>query len=307
MANADPYKILGVSKDASQDDIKRAYRRLAKEHHPDRNPTNKEEATRRFKEIQAAYEVLGDAERRSEFDRFGAGGPRPHYERWSTHGGPFEESANFDFGDLGSIFEQFFSRGGTRGARRAGTARRRPAGANLSHEVSISLREAAEGATREVALSVDGQTDRIHFRIPKGVTDGQKIRLRGQGQPGPGGRGDLIVTCRVLPDPRFRREGANLLVDLPLTFAQAALGARVDVPTLSGIATLTVPPGASGGARLRLRGHGLPDPKTGDNGDLFAVVRIKVPKSLPPEARELIQRLDEMISDESRQQSSAEV
>ncbi len=304
MAQADPYDILGVARNASQDDIKRAYRRLAKEHHPDRNPKNKEEATRRFKEIQAAYEVLGDADRRSQFDRFGAGGPRPQYEQWSTHGDPFGGATEVEFGDLGSIFEQFFSRGGAArgGRRRAG--RRPTPGADLHHEVTLSLHEVAHGAAREVALSLGEDTERIQFRVPAGVTDGQKIRLRGQGQPGSGGRGDLIVTCRVAPDPRFRREGRDLFVDLPLTFAQAALGARVDVPTLDGAATLTVPAGTSGGARLRLRGKGLPDPKSGEAGDLFAVVRVTVPKSISPEARELIERLDEALGPDQPQGSA---
>lgn len=304
MAQADPYDILGVARNASQDDIKRAYRRLAKEHHPDRNPKNKEEATRRFKEIQAAYEVLGDADRRSQFDRFGAGGPRPQYEQWSTHGDPFGGATEVEFGDLGSIFEQFFSRGGAaRGGRRR-TGRRPTPGADLHHEVTLSLHEVAHGAAREVALSLGEDTERIQFRVPAGVTDGQKIRLRGQGQPGSGGRGDLIVTCRVAPDPRFRREGRDLFVDLPLTFAQAALGARVDVPTLDGAATLTVPAGTSGGARLRLRGKGLPDAKSGEEGDLFAVVRVTVPKSISPEARELIERLDEALSADQPQGSA---
>jgi curved DNA-binding protein len=308
MATKNPYDILGVARNASQDEIKRAYRRLAKEHHPDRNPGNKS-AEQRFKEIQAAYEVLGDPERRTQYDRFGAGGPPPEYQNWGARGAQAHErgagagGVHFDFdsfGDLNSIFEQFFRRSGPGGGgfRRGGAGVEvggaAPRGADLEHAVEVSFEEAMRGTTREVVLRnpEDGSSERIEFRIPAGVSDGQRIRVRGKGNVGPGGRGDLIIVSRVRPDSRFRREARDLLVDLPLSFAEAALGTVADVPTLEGPMRVKVPPGTSSGARLRLRGKGVPDPRNGTAGDLFAVVQVQVPKNLTSEARRLIEQLD---------------
>jgi DnaJ-class molecular chaperone len=303
MARKDPYEILGVSRSASADDIRRAYRRLAKEHHPDRNPGNKA-AEQRFKDVQAAYEVLGDAERRSQYDRFGEGGPVPDMHSWRTPGrSPFGGGGvEFNFGngdDLSSIFEQFFSRGGgtsTRSRRRSPAARRR--GADLEHEVHLSFEEAARGAAREVRLSgaADGHVEHISFRVPAGVTDGQMIRVRGKGQEGSAGRGDLMVRCRVLPHPYFRREDLDVYLDLPLTFGEAALGTRVEIPTLDGPTWLTVPPGGSSGTKLRLRGKGIADTRCEQTGDMFAIIRIVAPRSLSPAARQLIEQLDRELA-----------
>lgn len=292
MSAKDPYEILGVARTASADEIKRAYRRLAKQFHPDHNPGDKS-AERRFKEVQAAYEVLGDADRRQQYDRFGAGGPRPHFEQWSAGGAggmPGGASVNFGgFGDLADIFEQFFNRGGgavggaarARGGRRGGGATTRPraTGENVEHELAISFNEAARGAKRQIELSDGGAVpERIEVRIPAGIEDGQRIRLAGRGQAGPGGRGDLFIRCRVTPHAYFRREGRDVLLDLPLTVPEAISGARVDIPTLDGVMRLTVPPGASSGTRLRLRGKGAGDPHGGEMGDMYAVIRIVVPR-----------------------------
>lgn len=297
MNQPDPYEILGVTHDASQDEIKSAYRRLAKKYHPDRNQGDKQSEAR-FKEVQAAYEVLGDPKRREQYDRFGAGGPIPEYQTWASSGPHETGGVHFDFGDLGdlsSIFEQFFHRGPTRGARRTTRTTRRAAhrGPNLEYAVDITLREAARGTKREVVLKAtgNGTAERIEFRIPAGVQDGQKIRLRGKGQDGPGGRGDLIITCRVLPHHKLRRDGLNLYTDATISFPQAALGTRIEVPTLDGTSVVTVPPGTSGGATLRLRGQGIHDQRTGKTGDLFVNIRIAVPKSLTPRAREIIEQL----------------
>ncbi|RMF85425.1 MAG: J domain-containing protein, partial [Planctomycetota bacterium] len=207
----DPYEILGVSRNASADEIKRAYRRLAKQHHPDRNPGDKK-AEERFKEVQAAYDVLGDPQRRAEYDRFGAGGPAPDFHRWAEAPPPGAVSVDFgDLGDLSSIFEQFFqgrAPGATRAGRARRTHRRAPKGGDLEHTVFLTLEEAAAGAKREVVLRTSDDprdTERIEFRVPPGVTDGQRIRLAGRGQVGPGGRGDLYVICRLQPHPVFRR------------------------------------------------------------------------------------------------------
>jgi curved DNA-binding protein len=298
MARKDPYDILGVKRGASEAEIKAAYRRLAKQHHPDRNPGDKK-AEGRFKEVQAAYEVLGDKERRKQYDRFGEGGPRPDFAHWNQHqharGG---RQDGFDFGDMGdlsSIFEQFFGgRGGSVGGRRrgGGTATMRPStrGADIEVEVRLSFDEAARGAARRIDLSDPrtGGSDRIEFRVPPGVSDGQRVRVKGKGQPGEAGRGDLMIRCRIAPHPWFRRAGLDVYLDLPLSIAEATLGAKVDVPTLDGVTTLSVPPGASSGAKLRLRGKGVHDPRAGSTGDMYAVVKVVAPRDLSERARELL-------------------
>lgn len=307
MPSKDPYEILGVAREASQEQIKRVYRRLAKEYHPDRNPGDKS-AEQRFKEVQAAYEVLGDPQRRAQYDRFGAGGPAPEFHTWSTRAPEDSAGFHFDFGSLGdltSIFEQFFQRGpgGVRSsARRTRAVDNGPPGGDLEHTIEISLEESVRGTRREVVLhGQDGlQRERIEVRIPPGVADGQRIRVRGKGQPGPGGRGDLLIVCRVRPHPYVQREGFDLLVDLPLSFAQAALGTTAEVSSLDGVIRVKVPAGTSSGARLRLRGRGVRDPRTGQVGDLFAVVKIVVPRTLSPRARQLIEQLEAELKDKAR-------
>lgn len=289
----DPYDILGVGRSAGADEIKTAYRRLAKQYHPDRNPGDKT-AEQRFKEVQAAYEVLGDSQRRAEYDRFGAGGPPPQYEQWSGAAGSGNGSrVEFgDFDDLSSIFEQFFQRGPARRTRRRAGNGARPRGGNIEHELDISLDEAARGTTREVALTTGrGKPEHIEFKVPAGVADGQVVRIRGRGQEGPGGRGDLLIRVRIAPHPYFRRDGLDLLTDVPLSLTEAALGASVEIPTLGGRSVVKVPPGTSSGAKLRLRGEGLTDARSGQSGDLYAVVRIVAPRQLSPRATELLREL----------------
>ncbi len=303
MAQKDPYEILGVSRTASQDEIKRKYRQLAKQLHPDRNPGNKQ-AEERFKELQAAYEVLGDPERRAQYDRFGAGGPRPDFHTWTSPGAggptPFD-GIDIEFGDLGSIFEQFFRRPGTR--RRTARVNRRPQprGADLEVVVELSFEEAARGCKRDVVLSGGGGggSQRIEVRIPPGVHDDQRIRVRGQGHAGPGGHGDLMIRCRVRPHPYFRREGDDVFLDLPLTITEAALGTKVEIPTLDGPTVVTVPPGTSSAKRLRLRGKGIRRPGA-KSGDMYVVVRIVAPQRLTARARTLLRELSEEITDDPR-------
>ncbi len=304
--NKDPYQILGVRRDATQEEIKQAYRRLAKQYHPDRNPNDKS-AEQRFKEVHAAYEVLGDPERRAQYDRFGAGGPAPDVRTWTTSTGfPFED-LSFDFGSLGdltSIFEQFFSRTGVGHGRRRSTARSAmPRGADLEHTIELSFEEAARGTIRELRLpgtDSTGGAEQIRVRIPPGVGDGQRVRVRGKGQEGPGGRGDLMITCRVRPHPYFRREGLDILLDLPLTFSEATLGTQVEIPTLEGFTVVKVPPGTSSGTKLRLRGRGLRD-RNGQSGDMYAIVRIQVPKEPSPRARQLLMELERELGQSPRQ------
>ena len=303
MPRKDPYDILGVPRNADQDEIKRTYRRLAKQYHPDRNPGDKQ-AEAKFKEVQAAYEVLGDPERRTQFDRFGAGGPRPDFHAWQT-GEAAPGYENFDFGSLGDlsgIFEQFFSRSRGRGQTRRTARQPQTRGPDLEHGVQISFEEALRGTTREIQLTDGaGRVERIEFHIPPGVDDGRKIRVKGKGYEGPAGRGDIIITCRVAPHPLYRREGRDLLIDVPLTFAEAACGAKVDVPTPGGMTRVTIPPGTSSGARLRLRGKGVAASNNETAGDLYVIARIVAPKTLSDRARDLIQQLDQELNQKPRE------
>ncbi|MFN0137179.1 MAG: DnaJ C-terminal domain-containing protein [Phycisphaerae bacterium] len=299
MTTKDPYNILGVARGASADDIKRAYRKLAKQHHPDRNPGD-ESAERKFKEIQAAYEVVGDPERRTQYDRFGAGGPPPQYQQWGGAQGrsPFGQDVQFNFngmGDLSDIFEQFFNRGGggarSRTARRGGASHRQPPTpppqptTPIEHELTISFSEAVRGATRRIDLRrSDGQLVRLDVKIPAGIDDGQSIRVTSRGQPQLEGVGDVLIRCRVAPHPHFRREGLDLVLDLPISVPEAILGARVDIPTLDGEMRLTVPAGATSGMRLRLRGKGIRNAR-GDAGDLYASLRVMTPREVSDELR----------------------
>jgi curved DNA-binding protein len=287
----DLYEILGVSRSAAPEEIKRAYRRLAKQHHPDVNPGNKA-AEERFKEVTAAFDVLSDEKRRKLYDEFGADALRTGFDekraeevrRWRRQGGA-QGGMPFDFGDFrtvdvgeygafdfGSIFGDLF--GGGRGAR----GRRGPvpaAGGDARARIEIELRDAVLGAERDVR--VDGRTLRV--RIPAGVSDGAQIRLAGQGGAGAHGgpSGDLFLEVKLREHPHVRREGKDLAVDLPVTVPEAVNGAEVRLPTFEGPVRLRVPKGAQSGMRLRLRGKGLPDLRGGERGDLYAVVQVVLP------------------------------
>lgn len=307
MAAKNPYEILGVSRTANADEIKRVYRRLAKEHHPDRNRGNKQ-AEEKFKEIQAAYDVLGDAERRTQFDRFGAGGPRPDFHHWQRQPNAGYEDGNATFGDMGdlsSVFEQFFRRGGIGGEgaqQRTAPAQTGP-GTDLSYDVDLSFEEAASGTTREVVLSGGGKSEHIKVKIPAGVADGQRIRVPGKGHHGGGGgRGDLILTAHVRPHAFFRREGLDLLLDVPLSLSESILGATIDIPTLSERVSIRVPPGASSGTKLRVREKGLRDARARTVGDLYAVLKIRAPESVTDAARRLAEELQKEQREDPRAQ-----
>lgn len=297
----DPYEILGVPRDASQEDVRRAYRRSARAHHPD--VSKEPEAEARFKDISEAYDVLRDPERRAAYDRFGpdwraarqagAGAGRRRASRRSSAdggtGGAFEEEVRFeDVEDLfdgsgfGDVFGDLF-RGG-----RGGGGGFSMGGPDMEAVLELSLEEAGRGGRRRI--SIDGRS--IEVDIPPGVTDGQRIRLAGQGSAGVGGgpAGDLYLRVRLRPHPRFRVDGRDLHVELAVPPADAALGATVEVATLDGTARVRVPPGSSSGRRLRLRGKGLPNP-SGGPGDLYAAVRIVVPRVLTDEEREAYEHL----------------
>jgi curved DNA-binding protein len=307
----DYYEVLGVPRGASADEIRSAYRKLARQYHPD---VNKEEgAEDRFKEISEAYEVLRDPEKRERYDRLGANwragqdvSGAPGFDGFGGY-----DDVRVDFGgggfggaDFSDFFESMFG-GPTRG--RAGARRARGfeggfsgRGSDQEAVIELTLEEAAEGGRRRITLA-DGRDYEV--TIPRGVRDGQRIRLAGEGGAGFGGgpSGDLFLRVRLKPHPRFRVKGSDLEVDLPVAPWEAALGASVQVPTLQGEARVKVPAHSSCGRRLRLRGEGLPD-ADGGRGDLHAVVKIVVPKRLKREERELFERLAEVSSFDPRKE-----
>ncbi len=291
MAQRDLYEILGVSRTASTEEIKKAYRKLAKQYHPDVNPGNKA-AEEKFKVVTAAFEVLSDEKRRKLYDEFGADALRTgfdekkaeEYRRWKRQGAP-QGGMPFDFGDFstvdvgdygafdfGSLFGDLFG-GGVRGRARRGPVRQ--AGPDARARIEIALRDAVLGAERDVR--VDGRTLRV--KIPAGVSDGSQIRLAGQGSPGlhGGPAGDLFLEVKLREHPHVRVAGKDLEVDLPVTIPEAVNGGEVRLPTFEGPVSLRVPKGARSGMRLRLRGKGLPDLRGGPRGDLYAVVQLVLP------------------------------
>ena len=282
----DYYGVLGVSRDADQDAIRRAYRKLARQYHPDLN--SDEDAEERFKELGEAYEVLSDPEKRERYDRLGANwrevereAPDESFEEFFTDQG-WGDGAGVGSGE--DLFEALF---GARAQRTAGSMRGRDREALLE----LSLEDALAGGRRR--LTLDGR--QVNANFPPGVRDGQLIRLAGQGGEGYNGGppGDLFLRVVLKPDPRFHRRGDHDLdVDLPITPPQAALGATMTVETPTGSARIRVPAGSSSGRRLRLGGRGLPK-RGGKRGDLHAVVKIVVPKRLSDRERELYEQLAE--------------
>lgn len=298
----DYYKILGVEKNADEKTIKRAYRKLAQQYHPDKNPNNKA-AEEKFKEINEAYEVLGDAENRSKYDQLGQNyhryrqmGGQPggfDYSQWFAGGAPggsYQTNVNFEdiLGGEGGSFSDFFRAifGGQMGQQQASRGR------DQEHTVEITLEEAYHGTTR--SLSYDGGQS-FTAKIPAGAKTGTKIRLRGKGQPGMGGPvGNLILVVHVQHHPSYKRDGQNLSLDLDVDVPTAVLGGKIPVPTLSGSVTLTIPPGTSSGRTIRLTGRGMPDLQNPDvHGDLLVRVMIKVPtaQQLSAEERHLYEQL----------------
>ncbi|MCX7397783.1 MAG: DnaJ domain-containing protein [Planctomycetales bacterium] len=296
MSKRDFYEVLGVSRSASQDEIRKAYKKLAKKFHPDVKPADPD-AEKKFSEITEAYDALSDDAKRKAYDQFGhsarggAGGGNP----FQGFGGGGGGGGSFDLDDiLGGMFGgggNPFGGGGRRGQART------QKGQDAKAEITVPFIVAVEGGEHSVSLQNGTKSERLSVKIPAGIEDGQSIRLAGQGNPGSGGgpAGDLIVTVHIATHPWFRRDGQNLLVDVPISPSEAALGAKVDVPTLTeGTVVLTVPPGTSSGAKLRLRGKGVLNHKTGDRGDQFVVLKISVPKDLSEEARALYEKLAEL-------------
>jgi len=298
----DYYDNLGVSRNASQEEIQKAYRDLARKYHPDLNPDDKT-AKEKFQKVQAAFDVLGDPEKRSKYDQFGPGfesagaGPQGggrYY--WSGGGGKggFEEvDLNDLFGGMGGGFGDFFRGFGGGGAATGRATRHGRRGEDLTTDLEIPFNTAVVGGEAAVTLSrPDGKRETLSVKIPAGIEDGKKIRLRGKGQQGVGGgeAGDILITVHVAAHPFFTRRAKHLEVKVPVTVSEAALGAKVDLPTPRGTITLSVPAGTSSGRRLRIKGHGVA-PKNETPGDLFAEVQIVLPESLDEEDKQMLQSL----------------
>jgi DnaJ-class molecular chaperone len=310
MLESDYYEVLGVAKDATPEAIKKAYRGMARKHHPDVNPGDKT-AEKKFKEVQQAYDILSDPEKRALYDRYGtaafegmaAAGPRTSASEWTARfGEPGSETIDFSeffghFGQPGGPQTQG-SEGGAGifddllGRMRAGRASKPRAGRSLEAHLTIPFLTAVRGG--ETSINVqrsEGKTENLVVKIPAGVDTGAKLRLKGQGEPGPKGsqRGDLTIFITVEPHPYFKREERNLLVEVPITLAEAVMGAKIDVPSLEGMKSLLIPPGSSSGQKLRLKGHGVPASGGNVEGDLFVQLRVVVPKSVDEASRKLIQ------------------
>lgn len=322
MEYRDYYQVLGVSKNASADDIKKAYRKLARKYHPDVNPGDKA-AEEKFKELSEAYEVLSDPEKRQKYDQFGAqwrqyerAGGRPEdfdWGRWAGQPGggqraysrsvspeEFEQMFGGGPGGFSDFFETLFGGAGrqrTTGFSDFGGRQYQPRprrGRDVEHPVQVTLEEAFHGATR--SLQWEGGRA-IEARIPRGVQTGSRIRLSGQGQPGVAGAesGDLYLTVEVLPHPTFQREDDDLKVTVPVDLYTAVLGGRVEVPTIDRTVKLTIPPETPNGKVFRLRGLGMPSLRNPDQrGDLFATVEVQLPQDLNQQEKNLFQQLRDM-------------
>jgi len=319
MEYVDYYKLLGVDRGASNEEIARAYKKLARQYHPDLNKAP--EAEQKFKAINEAYEVLKNPETRKRYDMLGA--------NW-RHGAPFEPPPNWgpgpnvhvEFGNPGGAggFSDFFEAifggfgGKSRSSRRRGGVdfedlfgggtgfggdnfgRQHARGQDVESTLTIQLEDSFRGATKTIELSGPSGRQRFDVKIPKGIRDGEQIRLAGQGMPGSGGmRGNLYLTVNIAPHPTFHIDQDNLIVEVPVSPWDAALGAKVEVSTLDGKVTMNLPPGLSSGQRLRLKGKGLPR-RRGEYGDLYAELKIVLPKPLNHEQKQLFVRLRKISS-----------
>ena len=280
----DYYKILGVEKNASKEDIKKAFRKLAHEHHPDKNQGN----DTKFKEINEAYTALSDDQKRQQYDTFGSAGPSGfNPNQGGFNGGGFDFSGfakqyqgqngqSFEF-DLGDIFSDFFGGGGGRRPRK---------GANITIDVQLSFKEAVFGVEKDLNIN----KEKISVKIPSGVENGQGLRVPGKGEEGQGGKGDLIVRIWVGEHDVFRKEGLNLIMELNLKLTTALLGASLDIETLDGKIELKIPAGTTHNEILRVRQKGVPDER-GRRGDLLIVTKVEMPRKLSKTAQRLVEKL----------------
>ena len=320
----DYYKTLGVPKTASAEEIKKAFRKLARQHHPDVN--KKPEAEKRFKEINEAHEVLSDPEKRKRYDVVGpdfaryagnGGGQRPGGFNWVYTGppgaggsagfgddGPFSDFFKTLFGEEGGVSGTFSAEdlfGRTATGRRGGRARAIP-GQDIQHDLELTLPEAYKGLEQQIEITdQQGRKRRLAVKIPAGVRDGQRIRLAGQGGPGANGApaGDLYLRIHVKPHPLYQRDGDDLRMELPVALHEALLGAEVTVPTLKGRVSLRIPPDTQNGRTIRLAGQGMPR-TSGGFGDMYVTVKVVLPTKLSDEDRELVRTLGARHAEDPR-------
>lgn len=312
---ADYYKTMGVGKSASQDEIDKAYRNLARKYHPDLNPDDPEGAQKKFQELQEAYETLKDPEKRKLYDQLGSG-----YKQYGGAGGnPFGAGAG-PFGggsftwsstgegvDINDILGKMFGGGsspfGGQGTRRRSRSAAQP-GQNVTSSIDIPFKTALFGGTVPLAYQLpSGRRETLDVKIPAGIETGKKIRLRGKGEPSPNGGkpGDLILEVRVLPHPYYTREGKNLYVHIPITLKEAVRGGKIDVSTPTGTITMTVPAGSTTGTKLRIKEHGVPAAQAGEKkGDLFVVFDVDLPSAWSQEDLDLIEKLTPQPEPEAR-------
>ena len=294
MANTDYYKALGVDKNSSPEEIKKAFRKLAVRYHPDRNPNDKA-AEDKFKEINEAYAVLSDPKKKEEYDTYGSSGFHKQYSQEDIFRGFDFSNVYKDMGTGGGedifsrLFGGSFGRGGVRGGFRGGPQR----GGDLEMETDISFRDAAQGAEKQVAFRRNGQREELKVKIPAGVDNGSKIRIAGKGGQGEGGGpdGDLFLIIRVLPDQVFSRDGGDLFVDRSIPFSAACLGTTLDVPTLEGDKRIKVPTGIQPGTKIRLKGCGVKLLGSNAKGDLYVKISVHVPETLNTDQKKLVEEL----------------
>jgi len=311
MAQRDFYKVLGVKRDATKDEIKSAYRKLARKFHPDVNKADDAEA--QFREATEAYGVLSDPEKRAMYDQFGHAGAGARGGAYTSRGAPGAGSGG-GFG--GASFEEIFgaakAQGGGAGGfmgmglddilnalrgggGRGGPARPKRRGENAEYNLTLDFMQAMLGTTTSIRVTqmggeMPGET--IDVKIPPGVDTGSRVRVKGKGGHGPGGAGDLHIVTRVGPHKFFRREGQDIYVDVPISITEAALGARIDVPTIDGMTTVTVPAGTAGGKKLRLKAKGVKSATGKDRGDQYVVIRIVPPTKLSADEKALLEEFD---------------
>ena len=298
MASKDYYEMLGVSKNASDEEIKRAYRKLAMKYHPDRNP-NKKEAEERFKELNEAYAVLSDKEKRKQYDTFGKEGFHQRFTQEDIFRGfDFEDIFSNLFGgrgrreyrsggrggfDFGDIFSRTYQGGG----------RAPQKGEDVLYELPITLEEAALGGEKRISIPKNGKVEEINVRIPAGIPSGKKLRVGGKGMEGKSGgpSGDLYLQVSIKTHPIFDREGDDITVEKEIGFSEAVLGTHIEVPTLEGTKKVRVPPGTQSHTKMRMRGLGIPHFQGTGKGDEYVKVIVKVPKRVTDKTRKLIEEL----------------
>jgi curved DNA-binding protein len=342
MEYKDYYKVLGVNKNSSQDDIKKAYRKLARKYHPDANPGNKQ-AEEKFKEVGEAYEVLKDPEKRSRYDQLGANWKqysRAGQQQWQGwRPGPGQQTytydfsgTGFDFSDIGGGFSDFFEMffgsgadqrfsstfGGAAGADsgtksktgsrsqqggrtfwRTGAAQK---GQDYQYDLTITLREAYFGAQRRISFKKDGNVRTINVKIPRGVKNGGKIRIKGEGGPGARGSasGDLYLLINITPHNFFTLKGNDLYCELPVTVTEAIFGASVEVPTFDKKITMKIPPNTQSGKTLRLKGKGMPGLKDKDFGDMYVKIKVVIPSDLSKDQEKHLKEFEKIYREDPR-------